>query len=137
MMKKWTTIAVSLLAVVLLIGCGGKYADVKKANEDYVDIVENYVAALDEAEDSKDVVKAMDAFSEDLEKLWPKMQELSEKYPELENEENLPEELKESQERAEEIGKKMATSMMKLMQYMNDPEVREAQQRMGQIMMQQ
>mgnify|MGYP000137368910 CR=1 FL=1 len=37
----------------------------------------------------------------------------------------------------EEMGKKMAGSMMKLMQYMNDPEVREAQQRMGQVMMQQ
>lgn len=53
------------------------------------------------------------------------------------NGEDLPEELKESQDRAEEVSAKMANSFMKLMKYMDDPEVMAAQERMGKIMMQQ
>ncbi len=136
-MKKWMTLAVCLLALVLVTGCGGKYSDVEKANEEYVQIIEDYIAALDKADDSKSVVKAMNNFSDDLEELWPKMQELAEKYPELDNEDNLPDELKESQVRAEEVGAKMAGSFMKIMKYMEDPEVMAAQERMGKIMMQQ
>jgi hypothetical protein len=130
------TMAVCLLALLLVTGCGGKYSDVEKTNKEYVEIVENYIAALDKADDSKSVVKAMNNFSDELEALWPKMRELADKYPELENEENLPEELKESQQRAEEVGVRMATSFMKLMKYMDDPEVLAAQERMGKIMMQ-
>jgi len=130
------TLAVCLLALVLVTGCGGKYSDVKKVNEEYVEIVEGYIADLDKADDSENVVKAMNDFTDDLEVLWPKMRELADKYPELENEENLPEELKESQDRAEEVGAKMATSFMKIMKYMGDPDVRAAQERMGKVMMQ-
>lgn len=135
-MKRLMTLAVCLLALVLVTGCGGKYSDVKKANEEYVEIVEGYIADLDKADDSKDVVKAMNDFTDDLEVLWPKMRELADKYPELENEDNLPEELKESQDRAEEVGAKMATSFMKIMKYMGDADVRAAQERMGKVMMQ-
>ena len=47
---------------------------------------------------------------------------------------NIPEELKESQKKAEALGQKMAGSMMKIMPYMNDPEVQKAQERMGAAM---
>ena len=72
-MKQWMTLAVCLLALVLVTGCGGKYSDFKKANEEYVAIVESYVAHLDKADDADDVVKAMNNFSEELEDLWPRM----------------------------------------------------------------
>ncbi len=130
------TLVACLLALVLVTGCGGKYSDVEKINEEYVEIVENYISALDKADDSESVVKAMNNFTDELEVLWPKMRELAEKYPELENQENLPEELKKSQKRAEEVGAKMAGSFMKLMKYMDDPDVMAAQERMGGIMMQ-
>lgn len=135
-MKRLMTLVACLLALVLVTGCGGKYSDVEKINEEYVEIVENYISALDKADDSESVVKAMNNFTDELEVLWPKMRELAEKYPELENQENLPEELKKSQKRAEEVGAKMAGSFMKLMKYMDDPDVMAAQERMGGIMMQ-
>lgn len=136
-MKRLMTLAICVLALALATGCGGKYSDMKKVNEEYVTIVEDYIAALDKADDSKSVVKAMNRFSDDLEVLWPKMRELAEKYPELEQgKDSLPEELKESQQRAEEVGARMAASFIKLMKYMDDPEVLAAQERMGTIMMQ-
>lgn len=136
-MKRLMTVAVCVLALVLVTGCGGKYSDVEKINEEYVGIVEGYIADLDKADDADEVVKAMNSFTDDLEVLWPKMRELADKYPELENEEDLPEELKESQDRAEEVGAKMATSFMKIMKYMDNPDVMAAQERMGKVMMQQ
>jgi len=69
-----------------------------------------------------------------MENLWPKMQKLSEKYPELKDRNNQPEELKESQKKAEEVSKKMVASMMKIMPYMMDPEVQKAQQRLHAVM---
>jgi len=77
----------------------------------------------------------MNRFADGMEDLWPKMQILSEKYPELKDKSSPPEELKETQKRAEEMGQKMAGSMMKLMPYMIDPEVQKAQKRLGAIMM--
>lgn len=136
-MKRAMLTAVCVLALVLAAGCGGKYSDVKKINEEYIEMVESYIAALDKADDKDDVVKAMNNFTDDLEDIWPRMQELREKYPELEGNEPPPEELKASMEEAEKVGAKIGTSFMKVMQYMDDPEVQAAQQRMGQVMMQQ
>jgi len=135
--KKWMAMATCLfVALVLVTGCGGKYDDVKKVNAEYVGMVEDYIADLDKADNKDDVVAAMDAFTADLEVLWPKMRALAEKYPELENEDELPEDLKETQKATEEVSAKMAGSFAKIMQYMSDPDVMAAQQRMAQIMMQ-
>lgn len=136
-MKRVMLTAVCLLALVLAAGCGGQYSDVKKVNEEYIGMVETYIAALDKADDKDDVVKAMNNFTDDLEDIWPRMQALREKYPELDSSEPPPEELKASMEQAEKVGAKIGTSFMKIMQYMDDPEVQAAQQRMGQVMMKQ
>ena len=80
------------------------------------------------------MAKAMNSFADGLEILWPKMKELSEKYPELKDKNNPPEELKESQNKAEESGKKIVGTFMKVMPYMEDPEVQKAQQRLSAIM---
>jgi len=135
--KRLMMMAVCLLALTLAAGCGGKYSDVKQVNEEYVEMVETYVADLEKADDKDDVVKAMNNFTDDLEEIWPRMRELAEKYPELENSDEPPEELKESMENAEKVGAKIASSFMKIMQYMDDPEVQAAQERMGRVMMQQ
>ena len=136
-MKKITLVpflcVLSLL--FLLAGCGGKYSDVKKINEQYIDLVEAHIADLDKADNAADVATALNRFADGMEDLWPEMQKLSEKYPELKDKSNPPEELKETQKRSEELGKKMAGSMMKMMQYMMDPEVQKAQQRLGAVMM--
>lgn len=126
------------LAVLLLIaGCAGKYDDAKKVNKEYMALVQGYVDDLDKTENAQDAAKAINRFADGMEGLWPKMKALSEKYPELKDRNNIPEELKEMQAEAAEVGKKMGTSMMKLMPYMQDPEVQKAQKRLQEVMMKQ
>ncbi len=120
-----------LAVAFLLNGCGGKYADAKKLNEEYIELMETYTEEIEKAGSAKDVAKAMNRLADGLEKNWPKMQKLAEKYPELKDKNNPPEEMKASQERAKEVGKKMAGSFMKMMPYMNDPEVKKAQKRLS------
>jgi hypothetical protein len=127
-------IACVLTVSFLIIGCGGKYSDAEKLNMEFVELMEEYIADLDKADNAKDVAKAMNNYADGMEDLWPKMQKVAEKYPELKDKSNPPEELKESQQKANEVSQKMAGSMMKTMQYMRDPEVRKAQQRLGKIM---
>ena len=117
----------------LIIGCGEKYSDAKKLNEELLDSMEEYIADLEKVDNAKAAAKAINRFADRMEDLWPRMQMLSEKYPELKDQSNPPEELKECQKRADELGKKMAGGMMKLMAYMNDPEVQKAQERLGAI----
>ncbi len=126
------------LAVSFLIaGCAGKYDDAKKANKEYMGLVQGYVDDLDKSESAQDTAKAINRFADGMEVLWPKMKALSEKYPELKDRNNIPEELKEMQAEAAEVGKKMGSSMMKLMPYMQDPEVQKAQKHLQEVMMKQ
>ncbi|MDP6526728.1 MAG: hypothetical protein QGH15_21205 [Kiritimatiellia bacterium] len=135
-MKK--AVIVPLLCVVVLAStlssCAAKYADAKKLNADYISLMEAFLADLEKATDAKGVAKALNGFSDGMEKLMPRMKKLSEKYPELKDKNNLPTEMAESQKKAEEIGKKMAGAFMKAMPYMTDPEVQKAQQRMMEVM---
>ena len=124
-----------VLAVSFLFaGCGGKYSDAKKVNEEYVTLIQRYVDDLDKVANAKDAAKAIDRFVDGMKTLWPKMKALAEKYPELKDRNNPPEELKEIQAKAQEMGKKMGGAMMKLMPYMKDPEVQKAQKRLQEIM---
>jgi len=114
----------SLLTIsFLIIGCGGKYSDAKKMNEEFIALVEDYIADLDKADNAKGAAKAINRFADGMEDLWPRMQKLSEKYPELKDKSNPPEE-------------KMAGAMIKLMAYIKDPEVQKAQKRLGAVMTQ-
>ena len=125
------SLACVLTAIPFLPGCGGeKYADVEKASNQWADAMEEYTAALDKAGSAKDVAEATNRFADAMEKLKPAMQKLTDKYPELKNDQNPPESLKKMQTRMEEAGKKMMGSMMKAAAYMNDPEVQKAQQRL-------
>ena len=135
MKKLVVVLSLSFLTMPLIMsGCGEKYSDAKKINEEFVSIMEDYVSDLEKADDAKTVAKAINRFADGMEDLLPQMQKLSEKYPELKDKSNPPEELKESQQKAEEMSKKMAGSMMKMMTYMMDPEVQEAQKRLGSVM---
>ena len=128
------------LAVSFLIaGCAGKgkYDDAKKVNKEYMALVKDYVDDLEKIENAQDAAKAINRFADGMEALWPKMKALTEKYPELKDRNNVPEELKGMQEEAAEVGKKMGAAMMKLMPYMKDPEVQKAQKRLQEVMMKQ
>lgn len=126
------------LAVLLLIagctGSKGKYADAKEVNKEYMALVQGYIDDLDKTENAQDAAKAIDRFADGMQALWPKMKALAEKYPELKDRDNIPEELMEMQAEAAEVGKKMGAAMMKLMPYMKDPEVQKAQKRLQETM---
>ena len=81
------------------------------------------------------MAKATNLFADKMEKLTPTMQKLSDKYPELKNNQNPPEPLKEMQSRMEEASKKMMGAMMKAAPYMADPEVQKAQKRLESLQM--
>jgi uncharacterized protein YjgD (DUF1641 family) len=124
----------ALAVLLLMAGCGGKYADAKKVNKEYMALVQGYIDDLDKTESAQDAAKAIDRFADGMQALLPKMKALAEKYPELKDRDNIPEELKEMQAEAAEVGKKMGSAMMKLMPYMQDPEVQKAQKRLQETM---
>lgn len=130
----WKPTLCLLAACILLPGCAGKYSDAKKLNTEFVAIMDRYMQDLDQADSAKEVADAMNRYADRLEVIWPKIQKLSDKYPELRNRETVPEELQESQKKAEAAVMKMAPTFLKLGSYLGDPEVMKAQERIGAIM---
>jgi len=134
-MTKQICLSVLIGCFLVIVGCGGsKYADSIEVNEKFVQLMEDYVNALEKASSADQVATAMNSFADGMEVLGPKIKELAKKYPELTNTENLPEELKASQKRVEAVGKKMAGAFMKIMPYMRDPAVQDAQKRVSTVM---
>ena len=124
-------VMIALAAVFLLIpGCGGKYDDAIAVNDQFVEAVETYCSEMEKAEGTDDIAGALNNFAAEVEKLAPKMKAVAEKYPELNAPDQIPDELKESQARAAEVGMKMAGHMMKAAANMRDAGVKEAQIRM-------
>ncbi|MEJ2154072.1 MAG: hypothetical protein P8X96_01950 [Desulfobacteraceae bacterium] len=122
-------------ACSILTACGGSadYSDVIEVNEQYIDLLETYVGKLDEAADAPAVADAMHELADGLEVLMPRMKELMGKYPELKDEDQQPERVKALTQKAAEVAKQFVRSMPKVMPYMNDADVREAQARIGAI----
>ena len=123
-----------LVSGLWLTGCSSKYADAKQMNAEFVNMTKTYLDDLEKSDTAKDVAKAMNRYADEMEKLWPKMKKLAEKYPELKDRNNVPQEMKESQKHVEEMGEKMAGAFRKIMPHMSDPDVRKAQQRISAVM---
>ena len=111
MKKMMMVLFLTLLTIsFLIIGCGGKYSEAEKMNKEYVALMEDYIADIDKADNAKDVAKAMNGFADGMDDLWPKMLKLSEKYPELKDRANPPEELRETQKRLTKWVKKWSVT---------------------------
>ncbi len=135
MRKVSIQLTVAVAAILLMVSaCGGKYDDAISTNDKFVDAVENYCQDMDKADNADQVADALNDFAASIENLAPKMKAIAEKYPELKDPDQIPEELKESQARAEEVSMKMAGQMMKAMKHMRDDGVREAQMRIQKAM---
>ena len=132
-MEKTVLVVLSLFMIVL-IGCGGKYSDAVEVNESFLDAMIDYTDSLGKADNAGKVADAMNEFADRMEALGPEMKKISEKYPELKDPENQPEEFKELRQKSDEMEKNFAGSFMKTIQYMSDPEVRKAQQRFSAAM---
>ena len=134
MVKKLMLFLILICLTPFFSNCGGKYDDAVSLNGEFVEVMGDYVEDLDKADSAKTVAAAMNNFADKMEDLGPRLKEMAQKYPELNDPKNLPDELRASQKKSEELGRQMAGSMMKMMQFMTSPEVQAAQQRMSQAM---
>ena len=137
-MRKKILLGMVLLAItVALVACGGgKYSDVIKVSNQFANATEEYINAMEKADNASSVAGATNTYAAKIEKIAPRMREIADKYPELKDRSKVPEELKESRERDDDLGEKMAGAMMKgMMTYRKNPEVQKAQQRLQKAMM--
>jgi len=102
----------SILAMPFLtIGCRKEYSEVKKIDEEYIALMEDYVDEIEKVENAKDAAIAINWFTDSMKKLLPRMQEIAEKYPEIKDLTNLPKDLKENHKRMQEAGRKMTEAI--------------------------
>lgn len=125
-----------MFLLAMLSGCSTEksYLDVIRLNQAYIKLINTYIGDLEKADDAESVAEAMNRFADRLEPLWKDMEKMTEKYPELKEMETPPEPLRESFEQAEEMGRKMSGTIVKIMPYIEDLEVRKAHQRLMSIM---
>lgn len=121
--------------LLILVGCGGKYSDLVEVNTEFVNAMEEYITGMEKASSATEMANAINTFADDVEVLAPKMKKVREKYPELKNNDTVPEELKPVQQKAEDLQNKVAGSFMNMMKYIMNPEVQAAQKRLQTAMM--
>ena len=107
----------------------GKYADFKAVLRDMLDVTNTYIAEMGAAESAEEVAAAMEKFALAMEDLEPRMDEMDEKYPDISDTE-FPEELAELMAEYAEMTASMEAAMMKMFEYVNEPAVQEAMQKM-------
>ena len=123
------------IALFTLHYCGGNvYSEAIKLNTQYVKLMETYLDNLNAADNAKEVANAMNTYADGLEKIWPRMKAFSDAHPELKNKDNQPDDLKASNKKAEELGRKMGSAFSKVIPYMEDANVQKAQERIAEIM---
>ena len=120
--------------MVVIAGCGGKYSDVVEVNRDFAKQMKAYIDDVAKVDSADKAAAAIHKLADGMEKLVPKMKAMKKKYPELESAEKLPEELKKTEQEMEAVGREFGASFMKLMPYMADKKVQEAQARLSKIM---
>lgn len=134
MKRKIIWLCVVLGFVLTVTGCGGKYSDAVEVNEKFTSALLDYFKDLEKVDSADAAAKAINKFAEKMEKLGPEMKRMAEKYPELKDTANLPEEMKASTKEVEEASRQFAGSFMKMMRYMASADVQNAQMRLTKAM---
>lgn len=136
-MKKLKTVALVIFVPVLLalVACGNKYSDAEEIMEKQADTMEAYCDRVEKAGNAEDIIKAVDNFSADMEKLAAKMEGFREKYPELyKTPGEMPPELEKANQRMQELTQRMTAASMKMAQHMLNPKVQQAMMKLGTTM---
>ena len=133
-MKNLIMVVVVCLFFMGLFACGGgdKFAEARATMEEMIDLMNNFGDAIEKAEDGKAVVAAVENFADKFRSLQKKMKEQGKKYPELNDKQNIPQELKDLEVKLDEAGKKMIGAMAKIGQFVSDPEVAKALEKLQQ-----
>jgi len=108
-------------------GGGGKYSDLKPVVKKFNDTTETFINSMEKAEGADAVAAALNALAKEMKTIKAGMDKMEEKYPELKNMSDPPEELGAEAARMQELMGRMGTVMMKAMQFGDDPKVMEAQ----------
>lgn len=138
-MKKMLVAALMLLFVSLsAFSSQGRYADVKKVMTDYSEAVESLLTSLDaanESEDAEAVAAALKSFIDRARALNLEMEKLEKKYPELSDQDNVPDDLMpymtEFMEKMTAFGQTVSDFEWSL--YMANPEVAKALQELDEL----
>ncbi len=135
---KFKLFSIFLIAsfMLFIISCGGgKYADLNDAVDSYIAATDGLLSDTDSVTDAKEAADALNNYADRLEEVVPKMKAVIEKYPELKTmkKQDMDPELVKINQKMSDYMKKIMTAMMKLMKYMNDPEVQKAQKRITEI----
>ena len=133
--SKGLLLAAAFLFVLNLTACGSKYSDVEEVMNAQAKAMENYIGAMEQAENAEDVVASITGFTSEMKVLIPRMKEVMAKYPEIADDQTPPEELQAVSEEMRNLSGKLQSAMMKAMEYMQDPGVQKAIQDQGRIMM--
>lgn len=134
MTKTWLKAAVMVGMAVMVAGCGGKYSDIIALNERFIALMNDFSDAVIAVNDAEAAADVLNRLADDVEEIAPEMRKMSEKYPNLNDPENLPEPLQETREASQEAGQRYAQAFMKLMPYMADKDVKAAQARVAKAM---
>jgi len=127
----------SLLILVLIsVSCGkkDKYDMARDVIGKQVAILEDYIAEMEKADNAQAVAKAINAYSVAQSKLGPAIKEVQEKFPEMNQSDEPPAELKAEMDKFQLVMKRMIEMSMKASQFMSDPEVMAAQQNLQKAM---
>lgn len=115
-----------------------KYQDVAQVMETYYSILSEYLNGIDEANDAKGIVKALDNFNKKFKDLVPKLKNVDEKYPELKDvfndTDNAPDILKDIVTNLKALMVRMQKADEKVKKYQNDPDVAAALDELGKLM---
>lgn len=120
----------------IVIGCRGGVAEARRLQQQQGQAVERYMAALDKADNAREVAAAINSFAADMERITPRLKRLMDKHPEWKDPARRPAKLKLEDERARDAAAKMAGTLFRIMPYMGDPEVRKAQERLMRVLKQ-
>lgn len=130
MKLKITTV---IIVMVFLVGGGltaqEKYADFKALLREMIEISYTFIDEMDTAQTSTEVASAIENFGLAMEELEPRMDAMDEKYPNISDTE-FPQELAPVMEEYGEMAVALEGAMMKMFEYMEDPEVQAAMEKM-------
>lgn len=134
---KLKSVLALLCVTILVAACGGGAAGPKATMEKFAGVMENLGDSMTKAETAADVAKALESYTDAMEKLIPEMKAVNEQHPELKNlgkGGEVPAEYKEIMERIEKAGQSMGAAMMKMGQFYQDEAVQKAQKRFTEVM---
>ncbi|MCX7677988.1 MAG: hypothetical protein N2316_02100 [Spirochaetes bacterium] len=137
-MKFFRAIIIFVFVLPIMLWCKkatNRYAEVREYLKKSIAIQEEYLRAIENAKNQKDVASAINVYAEKLKAIHPIMQELVVKYPEIVSEKEVPDELKDIMEEQNRLAAKIHEASMKnVIPYNKTPEVIEATKNLANVM---